>query len=88
MAKLGDVIAILEDLSSSGALGATEDALQAEQNATDVAEGNAEMIKDVAEIDSVDTGISDAFDAQDRVEELLEAAKETNAEGGLSEKEA
>ena len=44
MAKLGDVIAILEDLSSSGALGATEDALQAEQNATDVAEGNAEYL--------------------------------------------
>lgn len=87
--NLGQVIATLEStLSESGALGATEDALKSEQTAMDVAEGNAEVIEGVAEIDNMDTGIEDAFAAEAQVEKVLEAAEATMQEGGMSEAEA
>lgn len=86
--KLGNIVANLENLSEEGQLGATEAAMNAAETATDVAEGNAEVIKDVAEIDSTDTAIEDAFEAEDKIENLLDAAEETMKEGGMSEKEA
>lgn len=88
MFKLANLLATNEDLSSSGALGATEDALKAQETATEVADGNVEVIENAGEIDNLNTGIEDAFEASDRVEELLGAAEETMQQGGMSEKEA
>lgn len=88
MSRFANIIATVESLSESGALGATEDALEAAQTATDVAEGNVEVIEGVAEIDNMDTGIEDAFEAEGKIEDLLDAAEETLKEGGMSEAEA
>lgn len=88
MAKFGSIIATLENLSEEGQLGATEAAMNAAETATDVAEGNVEVIKDIAEIDSTDTAIEDAFEAETKIENLLEGAEDTMKEGGLSDKEA
>lgn len=86
--KLGQIVATNEDLSADGALGATEAALEAEKTATDVAEGNVEVVEGAKCIDGVDTGIEDAFEAQDRVEDLLEAAQDTMQQGGMTEAQA
>lgn len=88
MSRFANLVATIENLSESGALGATEDALEAAQTAADVAEGNAEIIKDAGELDNIDTGIEDAFEAQDKIEDLIEAAEETAQNGGMSDKEA
>lgn len=88
MSRFANLVATIENLSESGALGATEDALEAAQTAADVAEGNAEVIKDAGELDNIDTGIEDAFEAQDKIEDLIEAAEETAQNGGMSDKEA
>lgn len=86
--KLGQYTANLESLSESGALGATEDALKAEETAKDVAEGNVEIIEGVEEIDGLGTCIEDAFAADKQVEALLDAAEETMKDGGMSAREA
>lgn len=88
MAKLGAITATLENLSEEGALGATESALKAAETGVDVAEGNVEILKGEAEIDGMDTGIEDAFEAEGKIENLLEAAEKTLAEGGMSDDEA
>lgn len=85
MAKLGNLVTTFENLSESGALGATEDALDAAETATDVAEGNAEIVEDAGALDNVDTGIDGAFEAVDRVEDLAEVAEDAMKEGGLTE---
>lgn len=88
MSRFAHIISTVENLSESGALGATEDALEAAQTATDVAEGNAEVIEGAGAIDNMDTGIEDAFEAENKIEDLLEAAEETMKDGGMSESEA
>lgn len=86
--KLGHFVPTLESLSDTGLLGATEDALKAAETGTDVAEGMAEINKNAEEIDGVQTGIEDAFKAEDKIENLLEGAEQTMQEGGMSDKEA
>lgn len=86
--KFSDVVYTYENLSENGTLGATEDALAAAETATDVAEGTTEMSKDIAEIDSIETAIDDAHAADGEIGELLEAAEESAAQGGMSEREA
>ncbi len=88
MSRFAQIIATVENLSESGQLGATEDALEAAQTAADVAEGNADIIEGVGEIDNIATGIEDAFEAEDKIEDLLEAAEDTLKDGGMSDKEA
>lgn len=88
MSRFASILSTVESLSESGQLGATEDALEAAQTATDVAEGNAEVIEGTGAIENLDTGIEDAFEAEDKIEDLLEAAEETMQEGGMSESEA
>ena len=83
--KLGAAIATMENLSEEGALGATEDALEAATNAVDVADGNTEVVAEAGEIDNLDTGIEDAFEAVDKVEELKDIAEETMQDGGMDE---
>jgi len=83
--KLGAAVATMENLSEEGALGATEDALEAAETAVDVAEGNTEVVAEAGEIDNLDTGIEDAFEAVDKVEELKDIAEETMQEGGMDE---
>lgn len=85
MAKLGNIVQTFENLSESGQLGATEDAVEAANTATDVAEGNAEVVEDAAELDNIDTGVDDAFEAVDRIEELKDVAEGAMQEGGLTE---
>lgn len=85
--NLGTILS-MESVSDSGALGATEDALKAEETALDVAEGNAEVVKEAADIDYTGVAIEDAFEAESEIENLLEGAEETLAEGGMSAKEA
>lgn len=88
MKNFAQLVLTAEGLSESGALGATEDALAAAQVATDVAEGNVDMLQSANDADAVDTSLESAFEAGDHVEELLEGAQATLAEGGMSEKEA
>lgn len=86
--KFGQIVASIENLSEDGALGATDAALSVAQTGTDVAEGNAEQIKEATEIDYMDAAIESAQDANDKVEDLLEAAEDTMKEGGMSASEA
>lgn len=86
--KLGAITATLESLSETGLLGATEDALAAAETGTDVADGMAEINKNAEEIDGFQTGIEDAFAAEKKVENLLDAAEETMQTGGMSPAEA
>lgn len=86
--KFGNIVATMESLSEQGALGATEDALEAEQTATDVAEGNVEVTEGAKALEGMDTGIEDAFAAGDKIEDLLENAEETMKEGGMTEGQA
>lgn len=86
--KLGTFTSTLESLSDTGLLGATEDALKAAETGTDVADGMAEINKEAADINSVQTGIEDAFAAEKKIEELLDGAEQTMQSGGMSDKEA
>lgn len=86
--KLGDIVASLENLSEEGQLGATEAAMNAAETAVDVADGNTEINKDVAEIDNIEVAIEDALEAEDKIGNILDAAEDTMKEGGMSDKEA
>lgn len=85
MAKFAQLVPTRESaISASGALGATQDAMKAAETTVDVAEGNVQMAKDVAELDNLDMGIVDAFDAVKSIEELMELAEDTMKEGGMT----
>lgn len=80
--------ATLENLSSSGALGATKEAVDENKELEDIADGNAKIIKGIAEIDAISGGVEKALDGVSNIHKLLDAANATREEGAMSDKEA
>lgn len=82
MSRFAQIIHTQESLEEQEMLATAQDDVGAAETATEVAEVSNEVGQDVAEIEAVDTGISDAEGAQDTIAELTGVAEASLAADG------
>lgn len=78
--KLGAITATLENLDGGSQPGIPISELEHAENATTLVESEAVMDSDYKEIDDVDTGISDAFEGMERLDEATDTVAAGSAD--------
>lgn len=80
--KFGNIVANLENLAEQEALSEAQEGVEAEETATEVAEGAGAADIEEAAIEKTDTAIADAEVAEDKVAELTDVAEQSLAGEG------